>query len=625
MTSSNQIQDLNDMANILRVHAIKMTDASKSGHPTSCASIAEILSVLFFHENGMHFDPKNPKEPANDRLVLSKGHAAPIYYAAWAEAGNFPKEELLNLRKITSDLEGHPTPRLSFVDFATGSLGQGLANAAGLAYSSKYFDKNTNKFFCIVGDGEFNEGSVLEAVNFSTYYKLDNLIMILDVNRYGQSDLTAFESNLEVYSNRLRAFGANVIEVDGHSVTELIDAYGKARNSNAFTAIVCKTLKGKGFTDVIEDKLNWHGKAICNQKVIESVESKIVNKNVSLSVTFPKHKFEYKVNVNDVKYTLPDLDYKPKDVLSTREAFGRALKKLGDIDGNDRSIIIGLDGDVKNSTFSDMLYKSHKDKFINCFIAEQLMVGVAQGLSKSNKIPFTATFATFYSRAFDQIRVGAISQDNVKYVGTHTGCHIGEDGPSQMGLEDLSYFRAVPEMVIFTPSCPVAAERAVELAANHTGSVYIRTERNPHALIYSNTEKFNIGEIKVLRKSDNDLVTIVSSGATLHEALAAYELLKKEGINVRVIDVFTIKPIDKNGLIENISLTNNQVIVIEDHYYEGGLGEAVLSALATSGIKVYHKAVSSVPRSGKPDELFKFYGLDADSIVIDVKSLIELI
>lgn len=619
MVESSDIQNLQDIANVLRLQALKMTDASKSGHPTSSASIAEIISVLFFDKSGMHFNPHEPRSPANDKLVLSKGHACPIYYAAWAETGHVDKSELLNLRKLESDLEGHPTPRLDFVDFATGSLGQGLANACGMAYSSKYFDNNPNRHYVIVGDGEIAEGSNWEALNFAGFYKLDNLVVILDLNRLGQSDFTAFQHNSTLFKNRIEAFGLKVKEINGHDISEIIQAFNEAKlHKGTPYCIIASTLKGKGFIN-IEDKINFHGKAIERQDVIDHIESQIVNKTPIVKVTLPENTFNYKVSAINRNYKIAT-SYKKGDKVATRQAFGYALKKLGDIDGED-SIVIGLDGDVKNSTYSEYLYKAHPNKFINCYIAEQLMIGVATAVGKSNKIPFTATFSTFYTRAADQIRMGAVSQENVKYVGTHSGCHIGEDGPSQMGLEDIALFRAIPGMVVFVPSDPIASEKSVEIAANHKGSVFIRTERNAHDLLYENDEVFEIGKLKVIQKSENDLLSIVSFGATLFEAIEAAKILKTEGINVRIIDIFTIKPIDKDGLIQNAKETNNTVYVLEDHYLEGGLGEAVFAALALTGAKVHHTGVTSVPRSAKPHELLKLYELDAASIVKKVKSI----
>lgn len=620
---NNYNEHLSNMADILRIHSLKMTDTSKSGHPTSCASIAELISVMFFHESGMHFDPKNPRNPANDRFVISKGHASPIYYAAWAEAGNFPKEDLLTLRKFGSDYEGHPTPRLSFCDFATGSLGQGLANSCGCAYSSKYMDSNPNKHFCIIGDGESAEGSIWEAVSFAGLYKLDNLCAIFDINRLGQSDHTAFEYHVEYFKQRLESFGWCTVIIDGHNIEEIISAYTLFRNTKDKPfAIVAKTVKGKGFSEQVEDIVTWHGKPIEKPSVIEALEKKLTIKNPQVKVTLPEKAFSFSHKAYENKYSI-QLNYKQDEKVSTRQAFGNALLKLAEIDGKGNNIVIGIDGDVKNSTYSEKLWKAYPEKFINCYIAEQLMVGTATGTCKTNKIPFIATFSTFYTRAADQIRMGAISQDNVKYVGTHSGVHIGEDGPSQMGLEDIALFRAIPNMTVLLPSDGVSSERAVEIAANHIGSVFIRTGRNAHPIIYPLDEKFEIGKLKVLKQSNEDKLTVISYGATLFEVLAAQAQLEKEGIHIRVIDIFSVKPIDQQGLIENISKTNNLAFVVEDHYQQGAVGEAVMSAMALTGAKIHHRFVDKIPRSGKPHELYEWYRLDAKSLAEDIKEMIK--
>ena len=627
--NKDDIQNLKDVSHMLRIHSIKMTDTSSSGHPTSCASIAEIISVLFFSSKGMKFFPKDPRNPANDRIILSKGHASPIYYAAWAEAGNFNKEQLMNLRKISSDLEGHPTPRLEFCDFATGSLGQGLANAAGCAYSSKYFDKNNNKVFCIVGDGESAEGSIWEAINFSGFYKLDNLIPIFDMNRLGQSDSTIYEHELKQFCDKLTSFGLKAVEIDGHNIEELLKVLDEARNHKGSPyAIVARTYKGKDIEGQ-ENKIGFHGKPIKNAHVISSLEKKMNNKVPKFNTFEPDSNNLFKFNslAKDQKYTLKTEDYGVNNInnkVSSRMAFGNALKKLGDLDGKDKTIIVGLDADVKNSTFTEYLYKAYQDKFINCYIAEQLMVSVAQGVCKTNKIPFVATFSTFFTRAFDQIRMGAISQDNVKYVGTHSGCHIGEDGPSQMGLEDIALFRSVPNMTVLVPSDPFSTERAVELAANTYGSFFIRTERNAHKTLYDSNEKFEVGRLKVLQQTNEDKICVISFGATLFECLnAAEELKKNKGISVRIIDIYSVKPIDVEGLNKNISECNNTAYVIEDHYYEGGVGEAVMSAVSKFGFKIHHKAVENVPRSGKPDELYELFKLNKKHILEDLLKIVQ--
>jgi transketolase len=476
------------------------------------------------------------------------------------------------LRKITSDLEGHPTPRLSFCDVATGSLGQGLGFTCGSAYVSKYFDKISNRFFCLLGDGECAEGSVWEAASFASFYKLDNLIAIVDVNRLGQSAPTMIQHDMNIYEKRFSGFGFHTIVIDGHNVEEIIKAFEEARNiKDQPTAIIAKTLKGKFFVNDIEDKMNWHGKPITpkSQSVKDHLKSLMNNPEITLTTTPAEHDFKFEEDVSQVKYKIQSSYDKTKQV-STREAYGQALKKLGEQDKHNH--IWALDCDVKNSTMAEYYEKAHPEKFINCYIAEQNMVSVALGVSKRNKIPFCSTFSAFYSRAFDQIRMGAISFGNVKFFGSHSGIHIGPDGPSQMALEDLSMFRTIPNSLVFYPSDAVSTEKAVEIAANFNGMVYIKGGRNNHPILYENDEEFGVSTSKVLRKSDKDILTIVSAGAPLFECLKVQENLAKEGINVRVVDVFCVKPIDEKTLINSANETNGLVFVVEDHYPEGGVG-----------------------------------------------------
>jgi len=617
MVEKEITQNLQDIANILRIDALNVTDTAGSGHPTSGASLAELLSVLFFNENGMHFDPQNPRNFNNDTLVLSKGHACPIYYPAWARAGAFPVEDLKNMRKITSDLEGHPTPRLNFVDFATGSLGMGLANAAGVAYSSKYFDNApTHKVYCILGDGECAEGAVWEAAHFSGLYKLDNLIAILDCNRLGQSDVTSLGHGLEIYESRFKAFGFHTIVIDGHNIDEIIKAYAEARaHKGSPVIIIGKTFKGKGFINV-ENKNGFHGKPMKSTEIIENIKKSIINHNPTFTVTKPKETFNAKSKAYSKNYEI-ELKYDDSKNYSTREVVGLAVKQIG-VEKDDNTII-GLDGDVKNSTFLEFLYKEKPSSFINCFIAEQAMVGVAQGISKREKIPIIGTFSAFYTRAADHIRMGAVSFTNVKYFGTHCGCHIGEDGPSQMGLEEISLFRSVPNMVVLCPSDVVSAWKATELAFNTQSSVFIRTGRNATKRIYDNSTKFEVGKCQVLKSSTSSQVCLIGHGQTTHELLQAHEELKKENIETIVIDLFTIKPIDKEEIIKQIRNSNNTALVVEDHYYEGGAGEAVKSAVSEEGFRIFHQAVSNIPRSGKPAELYDLFGLSAKKVVELVK------
>ncbi|XP_077427735.1 transketolase-like protein 2 [Vanacampus margaritifer] len=616
MPDQKTVQALKDVANKLRINSIKATCASNSGHPTSCCSAAEIMSVLFFHT--MRYKADDPGHRSNDRFVLSKGHAAPILYAAWAEAGFVKESDLLNLRKIDSDLEGHPTPKLPYVDVATGSLGQGLSAACGMAYTGKSFDRASYRVYCLMGDGECSEGSVWEAMAFAAHYNLNNLVAIMDVNRLGQSDPAPLQHDMEVYRKRCEAFGWKAIVVDGHDVEALCQAFSEAQKTpDRPTCIVAKTYKGKGLKG-IEDELNWHGKPIPKDMVdglLNDLQGQIKNPAKTL---FPQPPNDDVAPVDPSLITLSEPPtYKNGDKVATRRAYGSALAKLG----SSSNRVVALDGDTKNSTFSINFMKMFADRFIECFIAEQNMVGVAIGCAARDRaVVFVSTFAAFLSRAYDQIRMGAISQSNVNFVGSHCGISIGEDGPSQMALEDLAMFRAIPTCTVFYPSDAVSTERAVEIAANTKGMCFIRTSRPDTAILYTAKEPFEIGVAKVVRQSDSDVVTVIGAGVTLHEALAAADMLKSEGKNIRVIDPFTIKPLDAKTILTSAKATGGRIITVEDHYKEGGLGEAVLSAVAHEpGIVVTRLAVTSVPRSGKPQELLDLHGISAKHIANAVR------
>ncbi|XP_061836016.1 transketolase-like protein 2 isoform X1 [Nerophis lumbriciformis] len=636
------LQGLKDIANKLRIHSINATCASKSGHPTSCCSAAELMSVLFFHT--MRYKADDPRNQCNDRFVLSKGHAAPILYAAWAEAGFVKESDLLNLRKIDCDLEGHPTPvrpepqalfalhllmlaltfilcihqKLAFVDVATGSLGQGLSVACGMAYTGKYFDKSSYRVYCMMGDGECSEGSVWEAMAFASHYKLDNLVAIMDVNRLGQSEPAPIQHDMDTYRKRCEAFGWNTHVVDGHDVEELCKAFWHAQQVKGKpTCIVAKTFKGKGLPG-IEDFENWHGKTIPKDKVdglLNGLREKIQVPNKTLCPELPNDDTA-PADLSPISLPSPPA-YKKGEKMATRRAYGVALAKLGQASQR----VVALDGDTKNSTFSETFKKAFPKRYIECFIAEQNLVGVAIGCAtRDRNVAFVSTFAAFMSRAYDQIRMGAISQSNVNLVGSHCGVSIGEDGPSQMALEDLAMFRAIPTCTVFYPSDAVATERAVEFAANTKGICFIRTSRPDTAVIYSPEEKFEIGVAKVVRQSDSDVVTVIGAGVTLHEALSAADMLASEGKNIRVIDPFTIKPLDAATILASARATGGQIITVEDHYKEGGLGEAVLSAVGSEpGIVVTRLAVTSVPRSGKPQELLDLFGISAKQIAKTVR------
>ncbi|KAF7261279.1 hypothetical protein EG68_01343 [Paragonimus skrjabini miyazakii] len=625
---------LQHAATRLRINCIKATDASNSGHPTSCASIAEIMAVLFLKE--MKYKPNDPRNPSSDRFVLSKGHAAPVLYAAWAEVGLLREDDLLNLRKLSSDLEGHPTPqRLSFVDVATGSLGQGLSNAAGMAYVGKYIDKASYRVYCIVGDGEAAEGNIWEALAFASYYKLDNLVMILDVNRLGQSQATSLQHDMNVYQRRCEAFGWHALVVDGHNVNELLTAFSTARSvKEKPVALLCKTFKGADLPGIADEE-NWHGKPLGSKsaEVLRYLEAKLkVGASGDIGPTLGRLKPSPPLDdctpiklIGSISLPSPP-QYKLGEQVATRLAFGNALARLGQ--ACDR--VIGLDGDTKNSTFSIKLRDSRPAQFIECFIAEQNLVGVGIGCAvRQRTVPFVSTFGAFLTRAFDQIRMGAVSQTNCNFVGSHAGVSIGEDGPSQMALEDLAMFRSISGSTVFYPSDAVATERAVELAANTQGICFIRTGRPNHPVIYQSTELFAIGRGKVVRSSgtDTDQLTIVAAGVTLFEALKAAELLAAENIQVRVIDPFTIKPMDGVLLKQAVQETCGHLVTVEDHFPEGGIGDAVEQALSQAGIAhtVHRMAIREVPRSGTSAELLHKYGIDANAIFLSVKRVLTTI
>jgi len=621
--NAEKIQTLKDLANKLRILSIQSTNASNSGHPTSCASMAELTSVLFYHT--MRYKVDSPRDPSSDRFVLSKGHTAPILYAAWAVAGLFPEAELMNLRKIDNDLEGHPTPRLSFIDVATGSLGQGLSIAAGMAYTAKHFDKASYRVYCLMGDGESAEGSVMEAANFAGFYELDNLVGIIDVNRLGQSAATSMEHEMLTYQMRWSSYGWYAIVLEGNSVEHIIKAFDEAaRIKGKPTMILAKTYKGAGIPG-ISDELNWHGKALGN-----IADEKIAAIKSMMHTPFEKLSgkgVNTRVPVNDA----PALDTAPITLwegpnyeqgakVATRNAYGTALAKLG----KSSRRIIALDGDTSNSTFSITFRKAHPERFVECFIAEQNMVGVGIGCATRDRtVAFASAFACFLSRAYDQIRMGAISQTKLKMAGSHVGVSIGEDGPSQMALEDLAMFRAINNCHVFYPSDAVSCERAVELAANIPHMCYIRTSRPATLSVYKNDEKFEIGQGKVVRQSDNDTCLLIGAGITLHECLKAHDTLKGEGINVRVFDPFCIKPIDEKAILSNAKACGGRIVTVEDHYPEGGLGEAVCGLAAmTEGVRVKRLAVTGLPRSGPPTALIEMFGISDKHVVKAVKEFV---
>ena len=609
---------LQNVATQLRIDSVRSTSAAGSGHPSTCCSAADIVATLFCGE--MRYDPKRPQHSRNDRFILSKGHGAPVLYAAWAAVGYIERDDLLNLRKLTSDLEGHPTPRLPFVDVATGSLGQGLCAGVGTALNARRIG-SSYRTYALLGDGESAEGSVWEAADMGAFHKLDNLCGIVDVNRLGQSRPTMWQHDMEALAARWRAFGWHAIVVDGHDIDALLDAFAEARATRGRpTMILARTLKGKGIS-FIEDKDAWHGKPLKSgeetDRAIRELEAQYrdVPANALQSALASIPKPEEANDATPKRPEVPPPDYTLGDLVATREAYGTALARLGKLDNR----IVALDADVKNSTFSDRFEKQFPNRFYQCFIAEQVMVGAAMGLASRGAIPFPSTFACFLTRAYDFIRMAAISGVPIKLAGSHAGVSIGEDGPSQMALEDLAMMRAEPNITVLYPCDAVSADRLVELAAYHPGPAYIRTSRPKTPVIYEPTERFEVGGSKVLRQSASDKATIVGAGVTVFEALKAYDQLRSEGIFVRVIDAYSVQPIDAKTLLEAGRQTGGRFITVEDHYAAGGVGDAVAEAVASAGFTVQRLAVTEIPRSGAPEELLDRYGISAARIAAAVK------
>lgn len=617
-TSTNpQIQQWTNLAQQLRVDSIRCTTTAGSGHPTSSMSAADLMAVLL--TSYLRYDFDNPQNPNNDHLIFSKGHASPLLYSLYKAAGAITDEELMTLRKFGSRLEGHPTPILPWVDVATGSLGQGLPIGVGVALAGKYLDKLPYHVWVLLGDSEMAEGSQWEALDHASYYKLDNLVAIIDVNRLGQRGETMHGWNTTLYAERAEAFGWNAIVIDGHNFEEINQAFARAVLTNGIpTVIIARTIKGKGVS-FLENVNGWHGKALSKEQEEQALqELKAVR-----SQTFPVQKpdnFQPDPEVTKQALELPKYD--GKEAVATRKAYGDALQALGAANPD----VVGLDGEVSNSTFAEEFAKAYPERFFEQYIAEQQMVATAVGMSVRHKIPFASTFSAFFTRAYDFIRMAAVSHANIRLCGSHAGVSIGEDGPSQMGLEDLAMMRAVFGSTVLYPCDANQTAQLVAQMADHDGIIYMRTTREKTPVIYSPDEEFMIGGSKVIHQSDRDEVTIVAAGVTVFEALKAYEQLKSQRIMARVIDAYSIKPIDEETLILASVQAGNKFVVVEDHWPEGGLGEAVLEAFTMRNApipEVVKLAVQSMPGSGTPAELMEEAGISAYHIVQAVRALVR--
>jgi transketolase len=578
------------------------------------------MAALFFAE--MRFDPRDPKHPESDRFVLSKGHAAPILYSAWSQAGAVPESELLKLREIESDLEGHPTPRLPFVDVATGSLGQGICAAVGSALNARRIGSDY-RTYVLLGDGESAEGSVWEAAAVAAHFELANLCGITDVNGFGQSRATMFRHDMDEYARRWKAFGWHTIVVDGHDLGSILDACRDARATPGRpTMILARTLKGRGVS-IMEGKDGWHGKALKLGAEMDRAIAELEGQYVALPGGMPPAASARLAAIPGPPARRPETPhagapasqgYMLGQSVATREAFGAVLASLGKTDPR----VVALDADVANSTFSEKFEAVAPERFYENFIAEQVMVGAAMGLAARGAIPFPSTFACFLTRAYDFIRMAAISGVNVKLAGSHAGVSIGEDGPSQMALEDLAMVRAQPNFTVLYPCDAVSCEALVHAMATTDGPAYLRLSRPKTPVIYGPDERFPIGGLKVLRQSADDVATVVAAGVTVFEALSACDTLTAQGMPIRVVDLYSVQPVDAAALIAAGRATNGHIVTVEDHYAAGGLGDAVAAAVAPAGLTVHRLAVTEIPRSGKPAELLERYGISASHIVSTV-------
>jgi len=609
-----ELASIKSKADLLRKWSMISTTEAASGHPTSCLSAADLTAVLF--DKYFTYDIADPLNNYNDRFVLSKGHAAPLLYALFGVAGAYPLDELRTLRKFGSRFQGHPVPKFVYAEAATGSLGQGLSVGAGLALAAKREGLST-KTFVLTGDGELAEGQIWEAANFATHEKLDNLVAILDINRLAQSQPTMFGHHTDEYVNRFKAFGFEVIAIDGHNYEEIDQAFEKAVNNKSGkpTAIVAKTIKGKGIS-FLEDKDGWHGKALKKEELQKALEELgDVDDQARFALKKPSGKL-MPVNT-DAKYQLVTTFEKGK-AYATREVFGEVLASLVEQNKN----IYVLDGDVMNSTFTEDVKKKTPDHFIEGYIAEQNMVSVAAGLSRLGRVPFAATFGAFFTRAADQVRMARVSEANIKFAGSHVGVSIGEDGPSQMALEDIALFGALPGAVVLQPADAWCTASLVQEMAAHPGIVYMRTLRPKTDLLYSEDEHFEIGGSKLLRHSDQDELTVAATGITVFEALKAAEELEKENIHIRVLDCYSIHPIDAAALNESVHATKqNLLITVEDHFEHGGMGDFAAAALSETGAHIVKMAVRDISQSGTKDELLHAAGIDADHIAQKVREL----
>jgi len=605
----------------LRVDSIRSSTSAGSGHPTSSMSAADLLAVLVARH--LRYDWDDPRSPANDHLIFSKGHASPLLYAVFKGVGVISDGELMTgYRRFGQRLEGHPTPILPWVDFATGSLGQGLPDGVGVALAGKYLDRQPYRIWVLCGDSEMAEGSIWEALDKASHYELTNLIAIVDVNRLGQRGETELGWNMDAYARRVEAFGARPLVIDGHDLTAIDDALATAE-ADAFgdrpTVILAKTRKGRGFSEV-EDKPNWHGKPFPRDMAERAVKD--LGGVRSLVIRGPQPVTDTNGSAAPAPADTPLPHYRAGDKVATRKAYGDALVAVGARDPR----VVALDGEVSNSTYASEFAHAYPDRYFEMFIAEQQMVAAATGLAVRGYTTFASTFAAFLTRAYDFIRMGAISGVDLRLMGSHAGVEIGADGPSQMALEDLAMMRAVHASTVLYPSDATSTVALVAEMAATPGISYLRTTRGAYPVLYPDSETFPVGGSKVLRSGERDQVAFIGAGVTLHECLKAADTLQNEGISARVIDAYSVKPIDTATLAAAAVATNGRIVVAEDHHPEGGLGSAVIDALIDNGasdLRIAHLAVRGMPGSGTGQELMAWAGIDADHIAAAARKLLD--
>jgi transketolase len=603
--TTQTLDEVRELAAQLRVDSIRSSTSAGSGHPTSSMSAADLMAVLMARH--FRYDWQHPDNPANDHLIFSKGHASPLLYSMFKAAGVVSDGELMTkYRRFGSRLEGHPTPVLPWVDVATGSLGQGLPDGVGVALAGKYLDELPYRVWVLCGDSETAEGSIWEALDKASYYRLRNVTAIIDVNRLGQRGPTELGWDTDAYAKRAEAFGCQALVIDGHDLGEIDQAFSTAAEADRPTVIVARTRKGRGF-DEVEDREGWHGRALPEPMAERAIVE--LGGERHLTVTGPEPEAGTPRAWPDGEVSLPR--YELGDKVATRLAFGQALAAVGA-----RGTVVALDGEVGNSTHLEEFSKAYPERYFEIFIAEQQLVATAVGLSVRGYIPFAATFGAFFSRAYDFIRMSTISQANIRLCGSHCGVEIGADGPSQMALEDLAMMRAVGGSTVLYPSDATSAAYLTDQMAERTGVVYLRTTRGSYPVLYGPDETFPIGGSKVVRSSPEDQVTLIGAGVTLHNCLAAADELAADGIHARVLDLYSVKPVDTQALLDAADATENRLVVVEDHYPEGGLGSAVLDAFngADRPVHVRHLAVHDLPGSGTPDELLAAAGISASHI-----------